>query len=221
MQELLEYLDGLIKEYDKYVDEDGHLREDVTDKQSTERAVEEIQLRYNSFVNANPLLRELSQRGIDNPPVSQVCITPVKSQIGDDFVIVGGKEITDSIITDKITIDNITAYSINQMELNEPIANDKEKYNSDEDITAHEEESVHERVIIGVPEIGSSVGLPVSPMNGTITDKITNYYGENYIFHTNQSKLNTPVADSTGNYTENDQSISDEDKAHMDRSIIG
>ena len=54
LQELLEHLDGLIKEYDKYVDEDGNLREDVADKQSTERAVEEIQFRYNSFVTQIP-----------------------------------------------------------------------------------------------------------------------------------------------------------------------
>ena len=210
LQELLEYLEGLIKEYDKYVDEDGNLRGDVADKQSIELAVEEIQLRYNSFVNTNPLLRELSQRGIDKPPVSQVCISPVKSQSGGDFVIVGGKEITDSIITDKITVDNIPTYSTNQTELNEPIANDKDKYNnSDEHIAAHEEESVDERIIIGIPVICSSV--PVSPMNGTI---------ENYIFNTNQSKLNTLIADSAGNYKNNDQSIPDEDQAPMDRRII-
>ena len=156
-QELLEYLDGLIKEYDKYVVEDGNLREDVTDKQSAEIAVEEIQLRYNSFVNTNPLLRELSQRGKDNPPGSQVCISPVNAQSSDDFLIEGEEENTDSIITDTIAVVNVTAYNTNQMELNESIANDKDNYNnSNEHIAAHEEESVDERIIIGIPAIGST-----------------------------------------------------------------
>ena len=82
-------------------------------------------------------------------------------------------------------------------------------------IAVNEEESVDQ--IIDISTISSSV--PVSPMNGTITDKITNYSGENNIFHTNQSKLNTPIADSTGNYKDNDRSIPDEDEAPMDGTI--
>ena len=217
LPELLEYLDGLIKEYDKYVDEDGNLREDVTDKQSTERAVEEIQLRYNSFVNKNPILRELSQKDKENPPGSQVCISPVKEQSGDDIVIVGGEEITDSIITDKITIDNITAYTTNQMELNEPIATEKDKYNICEDIVAHEEKSVDERTIIGITTIGSSV--PVSPKNDTITNKIRKYYGENNVFNTNQGKLISPIADGAGYYKNTDGGFPDVDETLTDRSI--
>ena len=218
LQELLEYLDGLIKEYDKYVDEDGNLREDVADKQSAERAVEEIQLCYNSFVNTNPILRELSQRGKDNPPGSQVCISPVKSQSGDDFVIVDGEENTDSIITDTITIDNITAYNTHQTELNEPIANDKDKYNNiGEDIDAQEDESVKERNSFGNSTISSSA--PVSTKNGTITNKLTNYNGENQMFNNNQSEHNAPIADGGGYYKNNDRSIPDEEEAPMDRSI--
>ena len=212
LQELLEYLDGLIKEYDKYVDEDGNFREDVADKQSAEIAVEEIQLRYNSFVNKNPLLRELLQKGKDNPSGSQVCISPVQAQSDGDFVAFGGKENTDA---------SITAYNTNQTELSESIGNDKDKYNNiGRDIAAHKEEYVNERTIIGISTIISNV--PVSPKNDTITNKITNYYGKNHIFSTKQSKRNAPKADGAHKYMNkynSDQSIPGEVETPMDRSI--
>ena len=160
------------------MDEDGNLREDVADKQSAERAVEEIQLHYNSFVNKNPLLKELSQKGKDIPSERLVCIFPAISESDDDFVILGGEENVDHIITDPMNNDSNSAYNTHQMELNETITDDKDNfYKVEEDIGVQVEISVDGN-IIDISAFHSSNS--VSPENDTIADTIQNYQAPMY-----------------------------------------
>ena len=219
MQEILEYLDDLIKEYGTYVDEDLNLREDVSDNQSIEHTFEEIQFRYNSLVNNNYLLVELPQKGKDLPPERQVCISPAKSQHDCDFVIFRGKDNTDSIIFDTIRTEASTVVDTNQTGVNESVSYGKGNYNNiiGEDTGVYEDQYVDRHIIIGISVIASSE--TGSPENDIIADATTNNRYSN-ILNTHQSEFNALTGDRAGSYNNNDGCILDEDEAPMDKNII-
>ena len=71
----LEYLDTLIEEYDKYVDEDGSLREDMADKEAIDYKLAVIQFCFDYMITKNPHLSIYLQDDRELTEPTENCMT--------------------------------------------------------------------------------------------------------------------------------------------------